>query len=219
VIEEQRAQALATLESAKKEWMRMQTLAREDVASQRQYDDAKMAYDKADALVKELDGQLKVAQLSGRQDMLAAAQAAVDVAAQRLAQAEKRLQEAAPVAPEDAMVEDTFYRAGEFVAAGSPVVSLLAPDDVKVRFFVTEKHYAEFSMNEPVTIHCDGCPGPVQAKITFLSSKAEFTPPVIYSIESRDKLVFMIEAKPDKPEPGLKPGLPVDVEPTNVHRN
>jgi HlyD family secretion protein len=214
VIEEQRAQAQAVLENAEAQWKRSQSLSAKDATSIKERDADKSAYDLAVAQVKELENQLKVAGLSGRVDELDAAQASVDTAAQRLAQAEKRLSEAAPKAPADAMVEDTFYRAGEFVTAGSPVVSLLSPENIKVRFFVPEKHFAEFRLGEPVVIHCDGCTAPVAGKITFLSNKAEFTPPVIYSIESRDKLVFMIEARPDKFEPGLKPGLPVDVEPS-----
>ena len=213
VIAQQRAQATATLENAEKVWQRTEALSKSKAISVRQHDQDKAAYDQAVAQVKELDDQLTVAGLGGREDEVAAALAAIDAADQKLTQAEKRLLEASPKAMTSGQVEDTFYRPGEFVAAGSPVVSYLPPENVKIRFFVPEKHFAQFHMGEAVTVHCDGCAAPVSATITFMANQAEFTPPVIYSIESRDKLVFLIEAKPDAFEPMLKPGLPVDVEP------
>jgi HlyD family secretion protein len=213
VIAQQRAQAAATLDNAQKVWQRTEALSKSKAVSVRQHDLDKAAYDQAVAQVKEQDDQLTVAGLGGREDEVAAALAAIDAADQKLKQAEKRLMEASPKAMTTGQVEDTFYRPGEYVAAGSPVVSYLPPENVKVRFFVPEKHFAQFHMGEAVTIHCDGCSAPVPAKITFMANQAEFTPPVIYSIESRDKLVFLIEAKPDQFEPMLKPGLPVDVAP------
>ncbi len=213
VIAQQRAEAAAALDNAQKVWQRTEALSKSKSVSARQHDQDKAAYDTAVAQLKEQDDQLTVAGLGGREDEVAAALSAIDAADQKLKQAEKRLMEASPKAMTAGQVEDTFYHPGEYVAAGSPVVSYLPPENVKVRFFVPEKHFAQFHMGEAVTIHCDGCSAPVSAKITFMANQAEFTPPVIYSIESRDKLVFLIEAKPDQFEPMLKPGLPVDVEP------
>jgi HlyD family secretion protein len=214
VIQQQIVNAATNVENTRREWRRTDALAQEQLTSIQARDAAKDAYDAAVAQAAELEKEMKVAGLSGRTDELNAAAAAIQVAAQRLAQAEKRLVEAAPAATVDAQIEETYYHVGEFVAAGSPVVSLLPPENVKVRFFVPEKRFAQFRLKEAVTIHCDGCPGPIPATITYLATQAEFTPPVIYSVESRDKLVFMIEATPDHVEPALKPGLPVDVVPT-----
>jgi HlyD family secretion protein len=149
--------------------------------------------------------------LGGREDQLAAAKSAVDAAAQKVTQDEKLLREGAPKAPAGGNIEDTFYRPGEFVAAGQPVVSLLPPENVKIRFFVPQKTLPQLKAGQKISVSCDGCKAPVEATISFLSDQAEFTPPIIYSVESRDKLVFLVEAKPDAFDPALRPGLPVDI--------
>jgi HlyD family secretion protein len=143
--------------------------------------------------------------------ILDSAQAAYDAAKQKLVQAEKTLAEAAPKAPADGLVQETYFRPGEFVPAGSPVVSILPPQNVKIRFFVSQETVPQLQMGQAVRISCDGCKQPVNAKISFISTQSEYTPPVIYSVGSRDKLVFMIEAKPDAYDPQMRPGLPVDI--------
>ena len=92
------------------------------------------------------------------------------------------------------------------------MVSLLPPENVKLRFFVPQSQIAQLQMGQSITATCDGCGEHITAKITFIATEAEFTPPVIYSVESRQKLVFMVEAKTDTPDTRLKPGLPVDVK-------
>ncbi len=212
-IMQQQAQAQATLTKAKKEWDRIQALASRDspAVSKAQLDSDRAAYEAAVGRVNELEAQLKTATLGARVDQIAAARAAVDEAAQKVAQAEKTLKEAAPVAPADAAVEDTYYRRGEQVAANAPVVSLLAPVDVKIRFFVPESVVPRLPIGKALRISCDGCAGGIAATVSFVADQAEYTPPVIYSVESRQKLVFMIEARPDKFDPRLRPGLPVTI--------
>ena len=211
VITQQRAQAAADLENARKEYDRTSVLAQQTAASIAQRDAAKAAFEHAQARVAELDADLKVAVLGGREDQIAAAKSAVDAAAQKLTQDEKLLREAAPKAPAGGNIEDTFYRVGEFVQPGQPVVSLLPPENVKIRFFVSQKVLPNVKPGGKITVTCDGCRQPVAATISFLSNQAEFTPPIIYSVESREKLVFLVEAKPDAFDPALRPGLPVDV--------
>ncbi len=211
VITQQRAQAAADLENAHKAYDRSLQTAAKDATSLAQLDTDKAAFEHAEARVAELDADLKVAVLGGREDQIAAQKDAVDAAAQKVAEDEKLLREAAPKAPTAGHIEDTFYWPGEFVAAGQPVISLLPPENVKIRFFVPQKILPQLKPGQKIAVTCDGCKGPVTATITFLSSQTEFTPPIIYSVESREKLVFLIEATPDAFDPALRPGLPVDI--------
>jgi HlyD family secretion protein len=130
-----------------------------------------------------------------------------------LNQANWKLAQKRQCAPKDALVFDTLYRPGEWVAAGKPVVMLLPPENVKVRFFVPETVVGSIHPGDRVTVRADGMTEPLAGKVSFISPQAEFTPPVIYSRESRTKLVFMIEARFGGTEGGrLHPGQPVEVE-------
>jgi len=140
-----------------------------------------------------------------------AALATLKSSEQKLAQIDKQLEEISPTAPVAGRIEDTYFRPGEYAAAGMPVVALLPPENVKVRFFVSQAHLPRFPLGASIKVKCDGCSKPIGARITFISSKSEYTPPVIYSVGSRDKLVFMLEAKPDAFDESLRPGLPVDI--------
>jgi HlyD family secretion protein len=110
-------------------------------------------------------------------------------------------------------VQDTLYRAGEWVATGNPVVELLPPANIKVRFFVPQAALPRIKPGQTVSVTFDGGPHAYSATVNFISTQAEFTPPVIYSRENRSKLVFMIEAKFSPADAAdLRPGQPVDVE-------
>jgi len=116
-------------------------------------------------------------------------------------------------APEDAFVQDTLYRQGEFVTAGNPVVVLLPPENIKTRFFVPEAVLPRIKAGETVTVTMDGAPHSYSATINYISTQNEFTPPVIYSRENRAKLIYMIEAKFSPSDAAeLHPGQPVDVK-------
>ena len=115
-------------------------------------------------------------------------------------------------APADAQVAETFYRLGEWVGAGQPVLALLPPTQIKARFFVPETDVATLKAGDVVQLSCDGCGTPIAARVSRIATQAEYTPPVIYSNAQRAKLVFMVEARPDAADaPRLKPGLPLDV--------
>lgn len=144
-------------------------------------------------------------------EKLDAARNAFEQARATLTRTERRLVEMSPKAPSDALVEDTMALPGDFVAAGTPVVSLLPPDRVRIRYFVPEAALAATQKGYIVHFKCDGCPAGLRARITYVSPRAEYTPPVIYSVSSRAKLVFMVEAVPIDPPLPLKPGQPVDV--------
>jgi HlyD family secretion protein len=109
------------------------------------------------------------------------------------------------------LVVDTLYRPGEWVPAGAPVVSLLPPANVKIRFYVPETTVGTLRMGDAVNVRCDGCGADTAAAIRFIAPQAEFTPPVIYSREHRANLVFLVEARPSAPNPALHQGLPVEV--------
>lgn len=174
--------------------------------------DARAAADIGAARVQELQADLAVDALPAREQQIRAQiqQVAADRAA--LAQAEWRLEQKQIRSPRPGLVFDTLYREGEWVAAGEPVVELLPPQNIEVRFFVPETLVGRLRMEQQVVVHCDGCSAPVPARITFVSPQAEYTPPVIYSNENRSKLVFLIIAKPPAEEAvRLHPGQPVDV--------
>lgn len=211
VILKQKEQAEATQLQAEAEYNRSLPLVKTGAVSKTEIDKLKMSADTAVARIAELDAQLKKSELGARADQIAAAQAVVGMTQQKVAEAERWLVEAAPAAPTAAKVEDTFYRPGEYVPAGKPVVSLLPPENVKLKFFAPQSQIAQLQTGQNVSVSCDGCGEPLTAKITFIAAEAEFTPPVIYSVESRQKLVFMVEAKTDTPDTRLKVGLPVDV--------
>ena len=132
---------------------------------------------------------------------------------QRVAQAEWNFNQKRQAAPVAGLVYDTLFRQGEWVAAGKPVVALLPPQNIKVRAFVPETQVGSIHYGDTTQVTVDGVPNPFIGKVSYISPHAEYTPPVIYSRESRAKLVFMIESVFD-PEisRGLHPGQPVDVE-------
>ena len=141
------------------------------------------------------------------------ARSARDQDRQRVAQAEWNFNQKRQAAPQPGLVYDTLFRQGEWVAAGKPVVALLPPQNIKVRTFVPETQVGSIHYGDTTRVMVDGVPDPFIGKVSYISPRAEYTPPVIYSRESRAKLVFMIESvfDPDV-SAGLHPGQPVDVE-------
>ena len=107
-------------------------------------------------------------------------------------------------------MHETFFVQGEWVPAGRPVAALLPPGNVKVRFYVPETVLASIHIQRPLEIRCDGCPAPIEAKVSYVSNQAEYTPPVLFSRESRAKLMFLVEARLQGTN--LRPGQPVDVK-------
>jgi HlyD family secretion protein len=162
--------------------------------------------------VRELRGQLLVARLPAREEQIRAQKATVAAARANLDQATWTLGQKAVAASARGLVFDTIYRAGEWVPAGAPIVRMLPPENVKVRFFVPEPFLGGLSVGRRVGLRRDGAPDEVAAKVTYLATEAEYTPPVIYSNETRSKLVFMLEARPDPSQAhNLHPGQPVVV--------
>ena len=147
---------------------------------------------------------------AGTQKDFDAAQAALREAEARVNTSQTRLGRRGVAIPVTRSVQQVYFRPGEMVTASRPVVSLLPPGNIKIRFFVPEAVLPRIALGESVTVRCDGCSGDLAAKVSFISRTAEFTPPVIYSLEERAKLVFLVEAFPDAPA-DLRVGQPVDV--------
>jgi HlyD family secretion protein len=162
---------------------------------------ATLAFERAQTLLKTS---------AGTQKTLEDAEATLRTARARLNSAETRLARRKMASPVTGSVQQIYYRPGEVVPAGRPVVSLLPPGNIKIRFFVPETVLPRVALGADVAVHCDGCKADVPAKVTFISRSAEFTPPVIYSQEERSKLVYLIEARTGTPGE-LRVGQPVDV--------
>jgi HlyD family secretion protein len=128
------------------------------------------------------------------------ARATLHEAEARLSSARTRLTRRNVFAPADATVQQIYFRPGEVIPSGRPVISLLPPGNVKVRFFVPQAMVPQIARGDTIMVTCDGCASAISARISFISKKAEYTPPVVYSLEERAKLVFLIEARPDQPE-------------------
>jgi HlyD family secretion protein len=209
----QEAQARASRKLAERTLQQQKSLYEKGFASEEAFNTARANYERDIAKVEEMEAQIRAArQTVGREQTIAAAKAEAEAARAALAQSEWRLQQRAIAAPAKALVHDTLYNQGEWVAAGNPVVSLLPPGNLKLRFFVPETSIGGLKIGQTVRAVCDGCDAPVSAKISYISRQAEYTPPVIYSREQRSKLVFLIEAKPEPADAvRLKPGQPLDV--------
>ena len=144
--------------------------------------------------------------------MIDAAAASAEAARHALTEAEKSLGKRKVAAPADGTVEEVYFRPGEVVNAGQAVIALLPPRNLKVRFFVAEPVRAGLQVDQNVELTCDGCPADLHAKISFIAREAEFTPPVIFSREQREKLVYLVEARPDGLSAELTAGQPVTVK-------
>ncbi len=212
-IQAQEAQAAASRRLSQRQLKQQEALFAKGYISASSMDTARSNYDRDIARVAEAEAQIRLARMAiGRDKEIAAAAAEVEAARAVLAQSDWRLAQRAITAPTKALVQDTLYSEGEWVAAGTPVVSLLPPANIKLRFFVPATALGGLKLGHAVRATCDGCNAPIAARISFISRQAEFTPPVIYSREQRTKLVFLIEARPEPADAvNLRPGQPLDV--------
>ncbi|MBK6766425.1 MAG: HlyD family efflux transporter periplasmic adaptor subunit [bacterium] len=212
VIKAQLAQATANEKLAQATLQRDEIVYRSGGLSDEQLDRARTQAEQATARVAELNNQLRVAALPAREDQVRAQTALVSAAQAAFDQAKWRLEQKAVGATEAGLIFDVLYEPGEWVPAGSPVVRQLPAERIKVRFFVPETEIATCSVRQAVMITMDGRVDAVPAAITYVSVVAEFTPPIIYSNDTRSKLVFMVEAQPTDPRTAkLNVGQPVSV--------
>ncbi len=212
-IEAQIKQARAAQALSEKEFARQEELVRSGVASKQEFDRARSALDQDRQRAAQLEADLRTARLGSRTDQIVAAEANVRALEAALARADWDLSQKRQATTQAGLVFDTLYRQGEWVAAGRPVVVLLPPPNIKVRAFVPETRVGAIHPGDAVRVFVDGVYEPFTGKVSFISPQAEYTPPVIYSQESRGKLVFMIEAVFEPATAAkLHPGQPVDVE-------
>lgn len=191
--EGQMGQAQASLTLAKQELIRQQGLIRAGATSKQALDQAQSAYQTAAALINQIKATKQQAEAT-------------------LTGAIYQLSERDVVSRTEGRVQDIFFRPGEYAPAMTPVVSILPPGNVYIRFFVPESEFAKVKLGQKVAIHCDGCAKDIAATVSFIAAQEEFTPPVIFSVGVREKLVFKVEARVPGGLP-LHPGQPVDVRP------
>ncbi|HUP96496.1 MAG TPA: HlyD family efflux transporter periplasmic adaptor subunit [Usitatibacter sp.] len=204
------AQVVANL--SEKEYARQLDLVAKGFVSQQRADEARAARDRDRGRVAEISAEHETARSGARPDEIRAAEAEAAAARESLKQADWKLRQKSVTSTVAGAVTDTLFVRGEWVPAGAPVVTVLPAANVKVRFFVPESKLGAVKVGQKISLACDGCPAAVAATVTYIAPQAEFTPPVIYSKESRAKLVFLVEAKPEAADGAkLHPGQPVDV--------
>jgi len=206
-------EAEAALSLAIADLKRARELFTARMVPQSELDAAESAERRAKARLEQLRSELKVTELAGRSDQIDAARAELEAATAAVAQAQWALDQKTVHAPAAGVVEAIYHRRGEWVAAGSPVLSLLPTTGRVVRYFVPEAELATLKIGQTEQLSCDGCPAGLTGTVSYISPEAEYTPPVIYSRHHREKLVFLVEATIDDSAGGavLHPGLPVEV--------
>jgi HlyD family secretion protein len=201
------AQADADKQGAQLKRLSAAQAAKQGSVAQLDIDQARAAYQAALSRRDAARAQLGAASAS-----INAAQAQVRNSQAGLTSAKYQLGELAPVAPRPGRIEDVMFKPGETVPPNVPVVSIVPDGEVKVRFYVPEALVNAYKPGRKVAIACDGCAAGMIATVGFVASEPEYTPPVIYSLDARQKLVFMVEALPSNPR-ALIPGQPIDVAP------
>ena len=212
VAKAQLAQAIAAEQQAAQQLKRDEAQFEVGGIPRAQLEDSRANHAIRAARVRELQGQLDVSRLPAREDQIRAQDAQVAAARAASSQSSWRLEQKHVAATQGGLVVDTLYREGEWVPPGSPVVRMLPPQNVKLRFFVPQPVIGGLKPGRKLVVRCDGCEGEVAATVSYIAAEPEFTPPVIYSNETRAKLVFMVEARPSVENAvRLRPGQPVTV--------
>jgi HlyD family secretion protein len=212
------ADARATLVRTAADLQRGEILLPKGDATKQSVDQLRADHRSAQAKVDALRAALAQSHAPlGRDREIEAQRAAVKAAQSALDMAEWRLGQRSVGAPTGGRIADVLARPGETMAAGAPVVSLLPPGNIFVRFFVPQAAFSAVHLGDPVALACDGCPADLSATISFISPQAEYTPPLIYSESSKAKLVFLVEARPRLQQAAmLNPGEPVEVRPAGT---
>ena len=211
-LEARLQQARSTAQLSQLDLARQEDLFKSHVIAVSDFDRARLTHERNLRATDELAAQLATARLGARPDAIAAAESEVSAASAAREKTDWAVAQKSQPAPRDALVYDTLYREGEFVAAGNPVVSLLPAANIKVRFFVPETEFATVTAGAPVRVSFSGRSA-LEAHVSYLSPQPEYTPPILYNRENRSKLVFMVEAAFTDASAArdLHPGQPVDV--------
>lgn len=209
-LQAQKNQARAALKLAKSERQRWTKLVAQGLAPPSRANEVDAQYDTSVAKLAAIDATIEVAKLGAREQLIKSADAALHAAQAVLTQAQWQLAQRRILAHTSGQVEEVFYRQGEYVTQGKPVLALLPSHALTVRFFVPQGQLVNFALGDTVKVAADGLAQPQNARIFHIARSAEFTPPVIYDQQSRQKLLFMVEARLAA-NSTLRPGLPVDV--------
>lgn len=211
VTRAQLAEAEARLVEAARQYERQQELFGHGIVPQAGLDQARATFAAATARVETLERQIAAESLAAREQALAAARGLVAAMRAQLDQAEWRLAERTVRVPAAGTVEEVLRRPGEMAGPDAPAATLLPDGNRVVRFFVPQAERARVRPGERVALACDGCADGLRAEIVFVAVQPEYTPPVIYSVDSRQKLVYLVEARPLDTAAALDPGQIVDV--------
>lgn len=211
VIEAALRSAQAQEDEARRVVARTRDLKGKGIATQADLDKATTGLTTAEAAVGKARADLEVARLPARAETIAAAEHQVEQAAATLERAKWRLSKRRITAPVAGRVNDVIRNPGDIAGPSAPVLSLLPDGAVKLKLYVAEPDFASIAVGDRLEVRCDGCPAGLTAQVSYASPDPEFTPPVIYSLETRQKLVHLIEARPEGEASMLKPGQIVDV--------
>lgn len=210
VIRANLQKAVADLSLAQLTLNRDLRLEEKGFASTAQLDGDKAKVATAEAQVAQLSAQLEVAALPARDSQLIAAEKSLQAAEADADLAQSNLDARSVLAPENAFVERVYFRTGEVVGVGVPVMSILPPGALKARFFVPESVRAKLTIGDTMQVTCDGCDDGITAVMIYMASDPQHTPPIIYSREERARLVFMAEARLSE-DAHLLPGQPISI--------
>ncbi|MBT6032206.1 MAG: HlyD family efflux transporter periplasmic adaptor subunit [Kordiimonadaceae bacterium] len=208
--EESLREADAAFKLAEQTFARTKNLVDRGVLSTARLDQDRATLDATRARVTEAQSRLEIIKLPARPDVIDAAMRELEARESAIVRAETELRERSIIAPVSGRIEIIYRRVGEIAGPSQPVLSLLPPDQKRIRFFVPEARLAEVKHGGRVDLMCDNCQAGLGGEIVFIADQAEFTPPVIFSEKERAKLVYLVEAKPDQPERFLN-GQPVAV--------
>ena len=211
VLEAALRSAEAQASEARRVVARTEDLEKKGIATQADLDKAATALEMAEAGVGKAKADLEVAKLPARAETITASEHQVEQARAALEQARWRLSKRSISAPAAGRVADIIRTAGDIAGPAAPVISLLPEGAVKIKLYVPEAAFSSIAVGDRLAVRCDGCPDGLFARVSYASPDPEFTPPVIYSLESRQKLSHLVEARPEGEAAALKPGQIVDV--------
>jgi HlyD family secretion protein len=215
VLEAAVTSSVAQLAEAHRVFARVSDLRDRGISAQADYDRASTAVTTAEAAVGQSKANLAVGGLSARPEEIRAAEFQVKQASAELDQARWRLGKRDIVAPAPGRIDDVIRNPGDLAGPSSPVISMLPDGAVKLKVYVPEPSFASIAVGAQLKVRCDGCPPDLRARVSYVSPDPEFTPPVIYSLETRQKLVYLVEARPENAASMLQPGQIVDVDLAN----
>ncbi|QGA58337.1 HlyD family secretion protein [Brucella sp. 2280] len=212
VLEAAVRSARAQADDAQRTLLRTRDLARRGVATQAQLDDAATQLEVAEAAIGQSTANLAVGKLPARPEEIKAAENAVKSAEAQLQTAKWQRAQRTIEAPAAGRITDVVRNPGDIAGPSAPVLTMLPDGAVKLKVYIPEERFSDVAVGSVLSVHCDGCAPGLQARVSYVSPDPEFTPPVIYSLETRQKLVYLVEAHPVDPASPLQPGQIVDVD-------